>query len=177
MRIINGKFKGRKILAPKNLPTRPTTDMAKESLFNILNNNYYFEDIAVLDLFSGTGNIAYEFASRGTTDITAIDQNPNCVQFINSMKDILDLTGFEVFKIEVLTYLNSNAKKYNVIYADPPYDFEHYLEIVTLVFKRELLLDNGVLIVEHDAKKSFKDHPKFVKHKKYGHVNLSFFEN
>ena len=91
MRIISGKYKGRKLVAPKKLPVRPTTDMAKEALFNILNNQYYFDEISVLDLFAGTGNISYEFASRGTENITCVDQNYGCIKYINETAELLEL--------------------------------------------------------------------------------------
>ena len=104
MRIISGTYKGRKIVAPAKLPVRPTTDMAKEALFNILNNQYYFDDISVLDLFSGTGNISYEFASRGTEDITAVDDNYGCIKFINSTAENFDMP-IKTIKSDVFKFL------------------------------------------------------------------------
>ena len=114
MRIISGKYKSRKIVAPKTLPVRPTTDMAKESLFNILNNHFYFDEISVIDLFAGTGNISYEFASRGTEDITAVDSNYGCVKFITTTSKALDL-NIKAIKSDVFTYLNNSNKSVNKI--------------------------------------------------------------
>lgn len=176
MRIINGKYRSRRIVAPKNLPTRPTTDMAKEALFNMLNNEFYFEDLTVLDLFSGTGNISYEFASRGTEDITSVDQNMYCTRFIQATAEKLGIEGLTVHKAEVIHFLERHTKKYDVIYADPPYDYEEYDKVIELVFDRALLKEEGVLILEHDRSKTFEEHPKFRKHKRYGHVNISFFD-
>ena len=141
MRIISGKHKSKRITAPKKLPVRPTTDMAKEGLFNILNNSYYFEDLAVLDLFAGTGNISYEFASRGSTDIIAVDADYGCVNFINQTSKELDL-GISTIKGDVFKYLESTKGKFNIIFADPPYNipFEDFCKIPELVFAQNMLL-------------------------------------
>lgn len=178
MRIISGKHKGKRLIAPKKLPVRPTTDMAKESLFNILNNHYYFDAISVLDLFSGTGNISYEFASRGTQKILAVDQDYNCVKFINSTNKDLDLT-IDVVKSDVFKFLEKNVVKSDIIFADPPYDFEvnSFLKIPELVFERDLLNEEGMLIVEHSKHTDISNHPNFSFSKKYGGNVFSFFEN
>ena len=123
MRIISGTYKGRKIIAPAKLPVRPTTDMAKEALFNILNNQYYFDDISVLDLFSGTGNISYEFASRGTEDITAVDDHYACIKFINDTAELFEMP-IKTIKSDVFKFLENFGQQYSIIFADPPYDFE-----------------------------------------------------
>lgn len=178
MRIISGKYKSKRISAPKNLPVRPTTDMAKESLFNILNNLYYFDSISVLDLFAGTGNVSYEFASRGTETIYAVDAHFACVKFINkTAKDLeLDIT---TFKSDVFKFLEKTALKTDVIFADPPYDFEveKFLKIVDLVFEKELLNEEGVLIVEHSKHTDLSNHPKYSYEKRYGGNVFSFFDN
>ncbi|WP_442265964.1 RsmD family RNA methyltransferase [Tenacibaculum sp. ZS6-P6] len=178
MRIISGKYKSKRISAPKNLPVRPTTDMAKESLFNILNNLYYFDSISVLDLFAGTGNISYEFASRGTETIYAVDAHFGCIKFINKIaKDLeLDIT---TFKSDVFKFLEKTALKTDVIFADPPYDFEvdKFLKIVDLVFEKELLNEEGVLIVEHSKHTDLSNHPKYSYEKRYGGNVFSFFDN
>ena len=131
MRIISGKHKSRRLKAPKNLPVRPTTDMAKESLFNILNNTYYFDSISVIDLFSGTGNISYEFGSRGTETIYAIDAHFGCIKYINETAKTLDLP-INTFKSDVYKFLEKTSIQADVIFADPPYDFEEeqFLKIV-----------------------------------------------
>lgn len=178
MRIISGKYKSRRITAPKKLPVRPTTDMAKEALFNILNNQYYFDEVILLDLFSGTGNISYEFGSRGTMKITAVDGDSGCTQFINKIAKELDF-NIDVIKSDVFSFLEKTTLKSDVIFADPPYnlslaDFE---KIPELVFKKELLLEDGVLIIEH-AKHMKLDHLEhFSKQRKYGGSAFSFFHN
>ena len=130
MRIISGQHKGRKISAPKQLPIRPTTDMAKEALFNIINNQYYLDEISVLDLFSGSGNISYEFASRGVNAITAVEIHAGCTQFISEMAEKLDMP-IEVIKSDVFAYLQKTPKKFNIIFADPPCALPIYRRIPT----------------------------------------------
>lgn len=178
MRIISGTHKGKRIQAPKKLPVRPTTDMAKEALFNILNNNYYFNAISVLDLFSGTGNISYEFASRGTEKITAIDAHYGCVKFINTTSESLSF-NINTLKKDVYSFLENNTTQYDVIFADPPYDFEQsqFEKIIHLVFSNNLLLENGMLIIEHSSQNNFSNHNKFSYDRKYGGNFFSFFEN
>ena len=177
MRIIGGKHKSRRIIAPKNLPVRPTTDMAKESLFNILNNQFYFDEISVLDLFAGIGSISFEFASRGTTRITSVDQNTGCVRFLDSVIKKLDLS-VDTVKSDVYKYLKrSSSTKYDVIFADPPYDFtlERFRDIVSLVFENEWLAEDGLLIIEHPSQIDISDLHTYQKSKKYGGNMFSFF--
>lgn len=177
MRIISGIFKGRKIQAPKKLPVRPTTDMAKEALFNILNNQYYFDDISVLDLFSGTGNISYEFASRGTEQITAVDANYGCIKFINETAEAFDMT-IQTIKSDVFKFLENSKLKYTIIFADPPYNFdvEAFSKIPELVFENQLLEDEGVLIVEHSKHTDLSHLEHYAYSKSYGGNMFSFFE-
>lgn len=176
MRIISGEFKGRRLTAPKKLPVRPTTDMAKEALFNIINNTYYFDDISVLDLFSGTGNISYEFASRGTQDVTAVDENFGCIKFINETSDVFEMS-INTVKSDVYKFLEQNNKTYDVIFADPPYDFtiEQFSKIPELVFNQNLLAENGVLIVEHSKYTKLDTLEYFNYSKIYGGNCFSFF--
>lgn len=177
MRIISGKFKARRIVAPKNLPVRPTTDMAKESLFNILNNLYYFDAITVLDLFSGTGNISYEFASRGTQNITAVDGNFGCTKFINKTADSFSMP-INVIKSDVYKFLEKTTQQFDVIFADPPYNFseEEFLKIANLIFDKELLTENGVLIIEHSKHTNIESDKHYSYEKRYGGNVFSFFE-
>ena len=126
MRIVSGTHKSKRIYAPKNLPVRPTTDMAKESLFNILNNDYYFDEIRVLDLFSGTGNISYEFASRGTQQILSVDQNLNCIRFIQKTAEELGFKAITTLKADVFEFVTKHKQEYDVIFADAPYDIEGF---------------------------------------------------
>lgn len=177
MRIISGSKKGIRLLAPKSLPVRPTTDMAKEALFNILNNLYYFEDISVIDLFAGTGNISYEFASRGTNQITSVDGYFGCIKYIDetSKKHSFNINSI---KSDVYKFLEKTVLKSDIIFADPPYDFEkeQFEKIVDLVFSREILLEEGTLIIEHSKHTDLSDHPAFSYSKKYGGNMFSFFE-
>ena len=178
MRIISGTFKARRIQAPKKLPVRPTTDMAKEALFNILNHRYHFHDISVLDLFSGTGNISYEFASRGTECIVAVDQNFQCTKFIAQTSEGFDMP-IQVIKAEVFGFLEKTKQSQTIIFADPPYDLEldKFLKIVELVFQNELLETDGVLIIEHSKQTDLSSAPQFTEVKGYGGNRFSFFEN
>ncbi|NNE76004.1 MAG: methyltransferase [Pricia sp.] len=178
MRIISGLHKGRRITAPKKLPVRPTTDMAKEALFNILNNRYYFDDITVLDLFAGTGNISYEFASRGTQLIQAIDDDFGCVKFIESTSQAFGF-GVSAIKNDVFTYLEKSKNQADIIFADPPYDMplEDFERISKLVFENNLLLENGLLVIEHISHMDLSHHTNFTEYRKYGGSTFSFFQN
>lgn len=178
MRIISGTLKGRRLKAPKNLPVRPTTDMAKESLFNIINNLYYFDGITVFDLFAGTGNISYEFASRGTKNIFAIDANYNCIKYITKTSKELDLE-ITTLKSDVYGFLEKTNLQADLIFADPPYDFEteKFLNIVNLVFERGLLKNDGVLVVEHSKHTVLSSHKNHTNDRRYGGNVFSFFEN
>ncbi len=177
MRIISGVFKGRRITAPKKLPVRPTTDMAKEALFNILHNQYYFDDISVLDLFSGTGNISYEFASRGTESITAVDDNYGCVKFINETAEAFEMT-ITTIKSDVFKFLEKSKLKHTIIFADPPYDFaiETFSKIPELVFENGLLEEGGILIVEHSKHTKLSHLEHYSYSKSYGGNMFSFFK-
>ena len=176
MRIISGTFKGRRITAPKKLPVRPTTDMAKEGLFNILNNHFYFDEIAVLDLFAGTGNISYEFASRGASKVTAVDADHGCTQFIGKTSDELEM-DISVIKSDVFSFLEKTSLTSDIIFADPPYNVsqEDYERIPYLVFTRDLLLEGGQLIVEHSKLMTFSHLPQFLNIRTYGSSAFSFF--
>ncbi|MFT4804254.1 MAG: 16S rRNA (guanine966-N2)-methyltransferase [Psychroserpens sp.] len=177
MRIVSGKYKGRRITAPKKLPIRPTTDMAKESLFNILNNQYYFEDISVLDLFSGSGNISYEFASRGTEQITAVDMNFGCIKFINETAESFEMS-ISTIKSDVFKFLERTKQQHTIIFADPPYDFpiEEFAKIPQLVFQNSLLETDGLLIVEHSKYTDLSHLDHYSHSKSYGGNMFSFFK-
>nr|WP_299066970.1 RsmD family RNA methyltransferase [uncultured Allomuricauda sp.] len=177
MRIISGKYKGKRLTAPKKLPVRPTTDMAKEGLFNILNNRFYFDELRVLDLFSGTGNISFEFASRGAQGIIAVDSFSGCIQYILKTAKELDFP-ISGIKSDVFKFLERTKEKGDVIFADPPYSFkdDQFSKIADLVFEKELLLENGVLIIEHSNQTELSNHPNFTESRKYGGSVFSFFE-
>jgi len=177
MRIISGKYKGRRITAPKKLPVRPTTDLAKESLFNIINNEFYIDKVILLDLFSGTGNISYEFASRGCTQITAIDADYGCTEFIRKTAEEFDF-DINVIKSDVFKFLERTKLKSKIIFADPPYNFsdEKFAQIRQLVFEKNLLVENGYLIIEHSEYTNLEHLEHFSFFKKYGSCVFSFFE-
>jgi 16S rRNA (guanine(966)-N(2))-methyltransferase RsmD len=178
MRIISGNYKGRRITAPKKLPVRPTTDLAKESLFNILNNHYYLDEISVLDLFSGTGNISYEFASRGCNSITAVDADFGCAAFIKKTAKEFEF-NINVIKSDVFQFLKKVTIKATIVFADPPYDFndEKFADIPNLVFSNDILSENGYLIIEHSSQTDLS-HIEYYSHsKKYGGCIFSFFEH
>lgn len=177
MRIVSGKYKGRRIQAPKNLPTRPTTDRAKEALFNILNNRYYFDQISVLDLFAGIGSISLEFASRGTTTITSIDRHSKCVQFIHKTALALE-APIKTLKSDVFRYLESSSGQSDIIFADPPYEFSEieFSKIHKLIFEQKRLKKNGLLIIEHSKHSDLSGFEYFSFQKNYGGSSFSFFE-
>ena len=177
MRIISGKHKGKSIIAPKNLPVRPTTDFGKEGLFNILGSEFDIEEIEVLDLFSGTGNIAYEFASRGVKKVLCIDQDMNCVRFIKKMKKELEFDQLTVFRNDTFRYLKQYKQQFDIIFADPPYEMKEMGRIAEMVFEKDLLKPNGWLIIEHDRRTDLSEQPHFVTARKYSNVNFSIFEN
>jgi len=175
MRIIGGALKGLRLNPPKNLPVRPTTDLAKEALFNILQNQITFDDINVLDLFSGTGNIAFEFASRAAKQVVSVDRSIHCIHYIKDTAKQHQLGNIKTFKADVFKYLELETDKYNLIFADPPYDLNRIPEIPKAVFEKGLLLPDGLLIVEHQSMQNLSNHPNFVEQRKYGHSSFSFF--
>lgn len=176
MRIISGKHKGRHLMAPKNLPVRPTKDMAKEALFNILSNRYYFPYLKVLDLFAGTGNISFEFASREVSEITAVDIDMGCITYIDKISTQLELRITTV-KNDVFSFLSKNKKQYDIIFADPFYDMDEtdFAKIPDLVFTNNMLFEDGILIVEHSKRTSLSALPHFQEQRKYGGSVFSFF--
>jgi 16S rRNA (guanine(966)-N(2))-methyltransferase RsmD len=178
MRIISGKYKGKRIHAPNNLPARPTTDFAKEALFNILNNHFYFDSISVLDLFAGIGSISFEFASRGCDHIICVDQHYASVKFIQKTNNDLGF-NIQALKSDVFIYLNKIKLKHDIIFADPPYalDKSEFLKIENFVFNNELLNEQGLLIIEHSKHTDLSDSKNFSYYKKYGGSVFSFFEN
>ncbi|MDG3583652.1 RsmD family RNA methyltransferase [Galbibacter pacificus] len=177
MRIISGKYKGKRLIAPKKLPVRPTTDFAKEGLFNILNNQFYFDELTVLDLFAGTGNISFEFASRGVPKITSVDAHSGCVQYINKIKSELEFP-IQPIKSDVFTYLEKSIQKADIIFADPPYDIPltEFNKIPMLVKKNGLLEEDGILIIEHAKQTDLSEIDGFTEKRKYGSSVFSFFE-
>ncbi|MFE3867705.1 RsmD family RNA methyltransferase [Flavobacterium sp. LS2P90] len=177
MRIISGKYKGRRISPPKGLPVRPTTDMSKEALFNVLNNHFSFEGLKILDLFAGTGNISYEFASRGSTPITSVDGDFGCVKFIKQVATEFDF-NIAATKSDVFTYLERCKTSYDIIFADPPYALDQatFEKIVSLIFEKELLNQDGMMVIEHSKYTKLDHMINFSFKKSYGGSIFSFFE-
>lgn len=176
MRIIGGTYRGKQIIAPKNLPVRPTTDFAKEGLFNILNNKIDFEDLTVLDLFCGTGNISLEFASRGAKKIYSIDKHSPCLFFIKDTAKALKLSSIITDRADVFKYLEKSHSTFDVIFADPPYELENIEMIHELVFKNNLLNPDGILVIEHSQKTDLSAKTNYIETRKYGNVHFSFFD-
>ena len=176
MRIIGGKFKGIRFEPPKEITARPTTDFAKEGLFNVLNNHIDFENIDVLDLFAGTGSIGYEFVSRGAKHVTAIEMSITQIEFIKNTCNNLKMNNLHIYRSEVFKFLEKCNEKYDVIFADPPYQMANIEQLPNIIYKKNLLSENGILIIEHGKSHSFKEHKNFFDERKYGNVHFSFFK-
>ncbi len=176
-RIISGRLRGKKIQAPRNLPVRPTTDFAKESLFNILANASTWEELEVLDLFSGTGNLAYELASRGAQRITCVDSNPKCCNFIEKTAEDLHFEAIEVYRGEASDFLRRDYRRYDLILADPPYDYQDHQALVESVWLHNRLKEEGWLVIEHGRDTDLSEASHFWQQRRYGKVYFSFFQH
>ncbi|MFD2146783.1 RsmD family RNA methyltransferase [Mucilaginibacter antarcticus] len=176
MRIIGGTLKGLRLNPPKNLPVRPTTDLAKEALFNILQNQIELDGIKVLDLFCGTGNITYEFASRGAQQVIGVDRSMQCINYVKDTSRQHGLSQIKTFKADIFKYLQLETDQYDLIFADPPYDMNQIPEIPKIIFERNLLLPGGLLIVEHQSMQNLTNHPAFTEYRQYGHSSFSFLK-
>lgn len=176
MRINRGKLKSRRFSVPKSFPSRPTTDFAKEGLFNVLENRISLHDLRILDLCAGTGNISFEFASREAGKIIAVDKNYNCVKFISSLSKELEVADdIDVIKSDVVQFVKQTGLTFDLIFADPPYAEKFHRELADVVFERNLLSDFGWLIIEHGRDTNLTEHPNYVDQKRYGNVYFSFF--
>jgi 16S rRNA (guanine966-N2)-methyltransferase len=176
LRIIGGKYRGRRITPPPGFTARPTTDFAREGLFNILNNRIDFETVHVLDLFSGTGSISYEFSSRGAASVHLVERD---IRHIAGIRHIIKDIGFENIKpvhIDVRAYLKTCSVKYDVVFADPPYSLSWLKELPDLVMDSGIINDKGFFILEHPRALNFNMHSLFFEHRNYGGVNFSFFK-
>lgn len=177
MRIISGTHKGRSINPPAGLPVRPTTDFAKEGLFNVLQNRLDFENIAVLDLFCGTGNISFEFASREVAQVLAIDSNSKCVSFVKKQAEAFDFKQVKVIQSDVFSILKKLPQQFDCIFADPPFDMENLEVLIKLVFDNQLLKPDGLFILEHEQNHNFAFNPHLKEKRSYGKITFSFFSN
>ena len=175
MRIIGGKLKGRSINPPASYQARPTTDFAKEGLFNTLENEYDFEEISVLDLFSGTGSISFEFASRGCGDIVAVEMNPANAGFIKKSAAALGVK-MSVVHHNVFDFLPLCTKSFDIVFADPPYAIDGLAELPDKVLGSAAVVPGSLFILEHPKEYSFTRHPSFIKERKYGNVHFSYFK-
>ena len=176
MRIISGKFKGRSIKIPKNLPIRPTTNLAKESIFNIISNKFDFNNLKVLDLFTGSGMIGLEFISRGS-DVTFVDNNMKCIKHVSNILSLLSLNS-KIIKKDVFKYLVNCNDKYDLIFADPRYShtIEKYEKLIKLVTETTINNSNGLFILEHYKKIDFSQFENFFEIRRYGDCSFTFFK-
>ena len=175
MRIISGIFRGKQIRPPVNFKARPTTDFAKESLFNILVHQYDMEDLDILDLFAGTGSISYEFASRGARSVLSVEMEPRHYKFIQDTCRDLQMDQVSVIRADAFKYLKRPVQSFDIIFADPPFDHPGLAELPELIFSSDILNKEGLFILEHPGNYSFTAHPHFFQHRKYGGVNFTFF--
>lgn len=176
MRIVGGKYKGRIFRAGKKFKARPTTDIAKEGLFNILENRYEFSNKNVLDLFSGTGSMGYEFLSRGCEKATLVENHFSHYKFILEVVEALKIENITVFKADVFKYIKKTPETFNLIFADPPFDLPRFKEVPDAILETNILAPEGLFILEHPKEFSFTSHPNFKEIRNYGKVNFSFFE-
>ena len=172
MRIIGGKLRGKNILPPQGYKARPTTDFAKEGLFNVLNNEYEMEGLKVLDLFGGTGAISYEFASRGASMVYCVEMLPLHANFIKSQAAKFGMDNLTVVRHNVFDFLEICREKFDIIFADPPYAIDGLADIPDKVFAKDILHPGAYFILEHPEEYVFSTHPRFVKEKKYGNESV-----
>ena len=175
MRIIRGKYGRRRFEVPKNITARPTTDFARENLFNVLENLDDFEGKTALDLFAGTGAISLEFASRGCSEVTAVEQAPVQAQFIRSVKEKLGDTALRVIKGDVFKFIATCGRSFDFIFAEPPYDHPRFEEVPELILSSAMVKSGTVVIIEHSRTRDFSTLPGFSQHRVYGSVNFSIF--
>ena len=175
MRIISGRYRGRQINPPAGFSARPTTDFARESLFDILSNRVDFKELDVLDLFAGTGSISYEFASRGARNVHLVEFERHNISFIRRTVKEIGIENIKPLRIDVRDFIKACREKYDIIFADPPYDLTWLDEIPGMVISADLIKESGFFILEHPKSYSFVSHPAFFEHRRYGSVNFSFF--
>ena len=176
MRIISGKYKGRHFDIPRSFKARPTTDFAKENLFNILNNMLDFEEIKALDLFSGTGSISLELLSRGCEEVTSVEMDSLHFSFLKKSQAALNDMNWRIIRDDVFRFIRRCSAEYNLIFADPPYALKELVEIPNMILNGNMLKEDGIFIFEHGKDYDFSQHPQFVRHIAYGSVNFSFFK-
>ncbi len=176
MRIIRGKYGHRRFDVPRNITARPTTDFAKENLFNVLENITDIEEASVLDLFAGTGAISLEFLSRGASDVTAVEMAATQVNFIRKTKEILGDEALTIIRGDVFKFISTCTKKFDIIFADPPYDHKDFEKVPRLILDSKMVKDGTLVIVEHSKDRDFTEYPEFSQQRVYGSVNFSIFK-
>lgn len=176
MRIISGKFRGKKFFPPKGFPSRPTTDAAKEALFNILDSRMYFENLDVLDLFAGTGNISFEFLSRGVGRVVSVDKHAVSHNYLLKLRAETKLDNWQIIRQNAFTYIQNCPAKFDLIFADPPYGLNGVSSLPDKICELGLLVDDGTLIIEHGSENNFQGSTNFKETRNYGGVQFSFFE-
>lgn len=176
MRIITGIYKGRRFDIPHTFKARPTTDFAKENIFNVLNSYIDFEGATALDLFAGTGSISLELLSRGCQQVVSIEKDRDHHAFIRQCVQKLGADNSVVIRGDVFRYIKSCSQQFDFIFADPPYQLNELAQIPDLIFEKDLLKEEGIFVLEHGAQNDFSNHPHFVEHRKYGSVNFSIFQ-
>ena len=176
MRIITGIYKGRRFDIPHTFKARPTTDFAKENIFNVLNSYIDFEGAMALDLFAGTGSISLELLSRGCQQVVSIEKDRDHHAFIRQCVQKLGTDNSVVIRGDVFRYIKSCSQQFDFIFADPPYQLTELAQIPDLIFEKDLLKEEGIFVLEHGAQNDFSNHPHFVGHRKYGSVNFSIFQ-
>lgn len=175
MRIISGTLKGKRFYPPKNIPARPTTDFAKEALFNILNNHFDFASVKFLDLFAGTGSLDMEMFSRGCTDITSVDMSRISIGFIKKMSEEVKIPNHKIITGDALQFVKNTNDTYDLIFAGPPYALELIDSIPDLIFQKNILKEDGWFILETSPKHDFTEHPNLLEVRNYGQTHFWFF--
>ncbi|MBX7107902.1 MAG: RsmD family RNA methyltransferase [Chitinophagales bacterium] len=175
MRVISGTLGGRKFFPPGNLPTRPTTDFAKTGLFNILNNHFDFSFVSFLDLFSGTGSLSYEFASRGASRVVAVEQDRGAIEFIKKMKAEWKITAMEICKSDVFRFLEFNKEKFDIIFAGPPYPLANIDDLPGIILGKNILKTGGWFILETDQRHKYDHFTELRQVRNYGQTHFHIF--
>lgn len=176
MRVITGKYKGRHFDVPRSFKARPTTDFAKENIFNVMNGYVDFEESTALDLFAGTGSISLELLSRGASTVVSVEADRDHANFIRQCLKKLEEENCALIRGDVFRFIKSCRQKFDFIFADPPYALPNLANIPDLIFENELLAEDGVFVFEHGKQNDFSGHPHFVEHRAYGSVNFSIFK-
>ncbi|MEN9447551.1 MAG: hypothetical protein RJA25_841 [Bacteroidota bacterium] len=177
MRIISGTLKGKRFYPPKNIPARPTTDFAKEALFNILSNRLDFSEVKFLDLFAGTGSLDMEMFSRGCTDITSVDMSKISLGFIKKMSEEVKMPNHKIILGDAIQFAKNCTQQFDLIFAGPPYALEVIDEIPNIIFDKKLLNEDGIFILETSPKHNFTEHPHLLEVRNYGQTHFWFFTN